>query len=468
MIRTLTLLICLLLSSNLFSQNLFKQKLDSVFSMMHNQNQFSGTVLVAEGGKIIFMKGYGYQDLQLNKKNSTETIYELASCSKQFTAGAIVLLHRSGKLRYEDSISKFIPELAQWGKVTIYDLLRHTSGIPEYLIDMSAAWNHNKIATNDDLINFYASKRDSLSFKPGSRYNYSNTNYALLATIVERTSGMGLAEFSKRNIFFPLNMHHTFIYNSRQNPQNIRNRATGFVWKKNSFERITSENPNYGDSLVYYLDGIVGNAKINSTVSDVFKWVTALKENSFFTSEEFTLMTLVTKTHAGRSVPYGFGLDLSGSSDNLSFGHTGSWDGYSTFVYHNMGKDRTIITLQNSKMGAYPFKSISQILDQKPIGIEYVKKVSLPWEEIKKFAGIYIDKDNDGAQHEIAFLDGHLIYNTKEINWDMRFFPVDRNRFKAIRQGGSEGELRFSETKKGNIILEMLQSGKIIGTGLKK
>lgn len=159
MIRSLTLFTCLLLSFNLFSQKKFEQKLDSVFSIMNTQNQFSGTVLIAEGGKIIFTKGYGYQDLQLTNKNTSETIYELASCSKQFTAGAISLLHRAGKLRYEDSLSKFIPELARWGKVTIYDLLRHTSGIPEYLIDMSASWNHNKIATNDDLINFYASER---------------------------------------------------------------------------------------------------------------------------------------------------------------------------------------------------------------------------------------------------------------------------------------------------------------------
>lgn len=466
MIRTLTLLAFLLLSTELFSQEVIKQKLDSVFSMMHTQNQFSGSVLIAEGGKIIFTKGYGYQDIQLTNKNSAETIYELASCSKQFTAGAIVLLHRSGKLRYEDSLSKFIPELVQWDKVTVYDLLRHTSGIPEYLIDMSAGWDHSKIATNDDLIHFYANRKDSLSFKPGSRHEYCNTNYALLATIVERTSGVSLAEFSKNNIFLPLKMNHTFIYNSRQNPRNIRNRATGFVWKKNSFDRITSENPDYGDSLVYYLDGIVGNAKVNSTVSDVFKWITALKGGSFFTSEEFSLMTSVTRTPQGRSVPYGFGLDLSGSKDNLSFGHTGSWDGYSTFVYHSMGKDRTIITLQNFKMGAYPFKTISQILDHKPIGVEYAKKVSLPWAEIKKFAGIYTDKD--AAQHEITFLDGYLVYNTKAIKWDMRFFPVSKYQFKAIRQGGSDGELRFTEMENGNIKLEMLQSEKIIGTGVKE
>ncbi|WP_316797267.1 serine hydrolase domain-containing protein [Pedobacter agri] len=468
MIRIITLISCLLISFNTFSQNTPKQKLDSVFSMMHAQNQFSGTVLIAECGNIVFSKGYGFQDSQSTHKNTRETIYELASCSKQFTAAAIVLLHREGKLMYEDNLGKFIPELSRWNQVTIYDLLRHTSGIPEYLIDMSGDWDHSKIATNDDLVSFYASRKDSLTFTPGSQHRYCNTNYALLATIISRISGMSLAEFSERNIFAPLKMNHTFIYNSRQHPKVIKGRAIGYVWKKNSFDKITSENPDYGDSLVYYLDGIVGNAKVNSTVIDVYKWVTALKNNSFFTPEEFSLMTSVTKTSNGRSVPYGFGLDLSGSKDNRSFGHTGSWDGYSTFIYHNMGKDRTIITLQNFKMGAYPFKTINQIIDNDPIGIEYTKKISLQRPDVEKFAGNYIDKEDKLEEHQITFLDGYLIYNTKAIKWDMRFFPISKNQFKAIRQGGSDGELRFSEMENGDIKLEMLQYGKTIGSGLKK
>ena len=468
MYRTLTLITFLLLSLNTFSQDAAKQKLDSVFSMMLAQNQFNGTALVAEGGKIILSKGYGYQDTQMMKKNSSKTLYDLASCSKQFTAAAVVLLYRKGRLSYEDSLSKFIPELAHWGRVTIYDLLRHTSGIPEYLIDMSKGLNHSKIATNDDLVSFYATRKDTLMFAPGSRHRYCNTNYAFLATIVSRVSGMSLAEFLKKNIFSPLKMNHTFIYNSRQHPQNIRNRATGYVWKKNSFNRITSENPDYGDSLVYYLDGIVGNAKVNSTVTDIFKWFNVLKNNSFFTSEEFSLMTRQVKTSNGKSVPYGFGLDLSSSGNNLSFGHTGSWDGYSTFTYHNMGKDRTIITLQNFKMGAYPFNTINQILDKKPIDVEYVQRVLLPWPDVSKFVGIYIDKDHNHEKQEISFLEGYLIYNTQTVKWDMRFFPINNNRFKAIRQGGSDGELRFTEMTNGEIKLEMLQSGKIIGTSFKK
>jgi len=470
MIRIRLLIICLLalVSIKTFSQRKAQQKLDSVFNMMYEQNQFNGTVLIAQGGKVVFSKGYGYQDTLSRYKNTQQTVYELASCSKQFTAAAIVLLHRQGKLGYQDSLAKFIPELSFWKNVTILDLLRHTSGIPEYLASMPGSWDHTKIATNNDVIGFYAARKDTLSFTAGSRHRYSNTNYALLATIVERVSGLSLAEFSKDYIFLPLKMKNTFIYNSRQHPQEIKNRATGYVWKKGSFDKIRPENPDYGDSLAVYLDGIVGNAKVNSTVDDIYKWMVALKSNSFFTPDEFRLMTAITQTTSGRSVPYGFGLDLSGGKDNLSYGHTGSWDGYSTFIYHNTGNGRTIITLQNSKMGAYPFKTISQILDNKPIDVEYAKKITLPWADIEKFAGTYTDHDNPADEKLITFLDGHLVYNSKTINWDMRFFPIGQNQFKAIRQGGSDGVLKFTVLENGETKLEMVQSGKVIGSGIKK
>jgi len=468
MIRIRTIVLCLFVSLEGFSQYTPQQKLDSVFSMMHAQNQFNGTVLIAENGKVVFSKGYGYRDTLSRFKNTEETIYELASCSKQFTAAAIVLLHRKGLLRYEDKLTKFLPELSLWKNVTVYDLLRHTSGIPEYIVDMPANWDHKKIATNNDLINFYSARKDTLLFTPGSRHSYTNTNYALLATIAEQVSRKSLAELLKEIVFLPLKMKNTFIYNSRQHPQKIKDRATGYVWKKNSFDKITSDNPDYGDSFVFYLDGVVGNAKVNSTVNDVYKWIVALKSNSFFTPEEFKLMTAMTKTSTGRSIPYGFGLDLSGSDSNLSFGHTGSWDGYATFMHHNMRKDRTIITLQNFKMGAYPYKTINQILDNKAPEIEYAKKISLPQAEIEKFAGNYTDVEDKTDHQKITFLNGYLIYNTERIQWDMRFFPIAKNQFQSIRRGGADGVLKFTEIENGDIKLEMLQNGKVIGTCLKK
>lgn len=444
------------------------KQLDSIFTMLYEQNQFNGSVIIVEKGKILLKKGYGNSNESTKKKNNPQTIFELGSCTKQFTAAAVMLLKRQGKLSYTDPLSKYIPELSFWGNVTIYDLLRHTSGIPEYIIDMPKSWDKSIIASNDDIIRFYAQRKDSLKFTPGSRHKYTNTNYALLANIIEKTSGKSYADFVSENIFVPLGMNKTFVYNPYQKIKKIRNYAPGYVWAKNSFIKITPEK-NQGDKdMVYYLDGIVGASKVHSNTEDLFLWIEALKNNTFFTAAEFDEMTEMTTTSDKRKVYYGFGLDVVKGDGKFSFGHTGSWGGYATFMYYDMQKDRTVITLQNFKMGTYPFENIRQILDGKPLVEEFRRKVILPESEIKKYTGSYTDDKNPDEEQLITYLDGHLVHNSTKIPWDMRFFPVSANEFQGVRQGGADGVLRFTTSKNGEIKLEMLQYDEIIGSGIKK
>jgi CubicO group peptidase (beta-lactamase class C family) len=364
------------------------QQLDSIFSMLHAQHQFNGSVLIIEKGDVLLNKGYGYRDEVSKKPNDKNTIFELASCSKQFTAAAIVLLKRQGKLRYEDKLSKYIPELDFWNEITIYDLLRHTSGIPDFIFDMPETWDKTKIAGNEDVIKFYSVKRSMPEFTSGSRHSYSNTNYALLATIIERVSKKPYAVFLAENIFSPLNMKNTFVYNRRLAPRKLKNYATGYVWAKNSFTKVTAENPLYGrDGNVYFLDGIVGAGKINSSTLDIYKWLIALKENSLFTKAEFEEMTQVTTTTEGNIVPYGFGLDVSKREGTFAFGHTGRWDGYTSFIYYDVNKERIIITLQNFDFGTYPFDNIYQILNGQKLVTEYRKKILLKESELQRYTG---------------------------------------------------------------------------------
>lgn len=444
------------------------QQLDSIFTMLYAQNQFNGTVLIAEQGKVIFKKGYGYSNETTKQYNNTQTIFELASSSKQFTAAAIVLLKRQGKLNYTDKVSKYLPELSFWDSVTIYDLIRHTSGLPHFMQDMTRDWDKTRIANNDDVIRYYAARKDTLLFAPRSRHQYNNTNYALLASIVERVSGMDYADFLSENIFKPLKMKNTFVYNRRQHPGKINNYATGYVWAKKSFTKVTEEDPRYNDSAVYFFDGVVGQAKVNSNVEDLYKWVTALKSNTFFTPAEFAEMTAVTQTTSGKNIPYGFGFDLSKAAGKFSFGHTGSWDGYISFIHHNMIKDRTIIMLENFKLGIFPYDNITQILNNEPLIPQYRQRIVLPEAALKKYTGIYTDEQDEQEIHTITCSDGHLFYNTKTVTWDMRFFPVSDNEFQAIRQGGADGVLRFTMLDNGATKLEMLQSGAVIGSGIKK
>lgn len=444
------------------------QQLDSIFTMLYEQNQFNGTVIIAEKGKILLQKGYGYSNESTKKANDSHTIFELASCSKQFTAAAIMLLKRQGKLNYTDSLSKYIPELSRWDKVTIYDLLRHTSGIPEYIVDMPKTWDKKMIATNRDVIQFYSERQDTLKFIPGSRHQYNNTNYALLASIIEKASGKNYEIFLSENIFKPLGMKKTFVYNLYQNPKKLKNYALGYIWAKNSFAKITPEKDPGGNDMVYYLDGIIGSAKVHSNAEDLLTWINALKNNTLFNAAEFGEMTEMIKMADGKKIYYGFGLDVAKADGTFSFGHTGGWGGYATFIYHDMIRNRTVITLQNFKMGTYPFENIRQILDGKPLVEEFRKKITLPESDLKKYAGSYTDDKNPEEVQLITYLDGHLIHNSRKISWDMRFFPVTANEFQAVRQGGTDGVLRFTALENGDVKLEMLQYGEVIGSGIRK
>lgn len=468
MTRIRLLFLLFSISINCFGQtDSQSNQLDSIFTMLCAQNQFNGSVLIAEKGKVIFKKGYGFSDETTKQRNNANTIYDLESCSKQFTAAAIVLLKRQGKLNYEDKIAKYLPELSFWDKVTIYDLLRHTSGLPYYMSDMAMDWDKTKIATNEDIVHYYRARRDTLQFEPQSRHQYNNTNYAFLADIIERVSGMKYADFLSKNIFEPLKMRNTFVYNRRAHPRKVKNHATGYVWAKNSFTKVTPEDPQYNDSSFYFFDGVVGEAKVNSTVGDVFLWITALKNNTFFTQTEFDEMTAITKTSAGKNIPYGFGLDLSKGENKFSFGHTGSGDGYVSLISHTMIKDRTIIILENFRMGVFPFENINQILDNQPIVGKYKKRIALPETDIRKYAGVYTDEENKKIVHIITYQEGRLFYNTENEKWDMRFFPVSTNEFQSLRPNGADGVISFTTLADGATKLEMQQSGKVIGNGVR-
>lgn len=462
---TLTALIFLTANLCLGQKSNTEKRLDSLFTSLSEQHQFNGSVLIAEKGKIIYKDGKGFSNEKTKEKNNSKTIFELASCSKQFIGVGIALLHRDGKINYTDDITRYIPELSNFKGVKIYDLLRHTSGISEFLGEFPEYWKNDKIATNQDVINYYSQKKDTLQFAPNSTHRYSNTNYVFLASIIERVSKQNIDTYLAEKIFKPLKMNRTFIYNRREHPRNVKNYAYGYSWIKNSFEKATEDDSKIGEMAVYYLDGIVGNAKVNSTVEDIYKWMNALKNNTLLTQEEFEDVLKISKTTDGKDVKYGFGFDVRKNGDNLSYGHTGSWDSYITFIHYNSANDRTIIVLNNFSNGVYPFMTINEILDNKPITNKFVKKIKLSENEINNYVGEY----NDSAEkHIITYLDGHLIYNTEKLEWDMRFFPTSNNTFQAVRQGGADGVMTFTKQSDGTMKLEMTQNGRVIGNGIRK
>lgn len=457
-------------STNLcFAQKMTSEKrLDSLFTTLAAQNQFSGSVLIAEKGKVIYKAGKGYSNVLSQESNNPQTIFELASCTKQFTGVGIALLHREKKLNYTDDITLYIPELSNFKGVSIYDLLHHTSGIPDFLFGFAQDWKNDRIATNKDVIAYYAERKDTLEFAPHTQHQYCNTNYVLLAEIIERISKQKLDAYFRKELFKPLKMDRTFVYNRRETPKKINNYAFGYVWIKNSFEKAPQDDPRVGQMEAYYMDGVYGAAKVNSTVEDLYKWMQAIKNNTLLTPEEFEEVMAISKTSLDEKVPYGFGFEVRKGKNSISYGHTGSWDGYITLMHYNSASDRTIIILNNFKNGTCPYSAIEEILENKPSSNEYVKKVELKEEEIKQFVGEYADPEDPTQKHLISYLEGHLVYNTDKLEWDMRFFPSSGNTFQAIRQGGTDGVMKFTLQDDETMKLEMSQYGQAIGKGIRK
>lgn len=463
------LLLCTLSIYSFGQKQSTEKRLDSLFTTLAAQNQFNGSVLIVEQGKVLYKSGKGYSDEGTKARNNPQTIFELASCSKQFVGVGIALLHREGKINYSDDITCYLPELVNFKGVRIYDLLHHTSGIPEFLGRFQEDWKSDKIATNADLILYYAQRKDTLEFVPNTRYRYCNTNYALLATIIEKLSGKDLDSYLSAKIFKPLKMDRTFIYNRRLAPRKLSNYATGYVWVPASFEKATTDDKRVGETMNYYMDGIIGNAKVNTTVEDVFKWITALQRNQLLSRQELDTVMAISETNDNKKVYYGFGFEVRQKDSKLSgYGHTGSWDGYSTLIYYNVAQDRTIIVLNNFDKGICPYNEIVGILDNKPVAYPIPRKVNLPEATLRQFVGEYRDPDDTATRHVISYLDHHLVYNTDKVAWDMRFFPTSGNTFQAIRQGGTDGVMKFIPQNDGSMKLEMTQYGDMIGEGIRK
>lgn len=191
------------------------KSIDSIFTSLHTGKKFNGNVLIAEKGKVLYKKSFGLANESTGEQLTENSVFELASVSKQFTAMGIVLLHRQGKVNYDDQLVKYMSELYIYPKVTIRQMLNHTSGLPDYESLMDSLYDKKSIATNQTIIDMLIKHHPTLLFESGTKWEYSNTAFALLATIIERLSGMSYPDFLQKEIFQPLNMNNTLVYTRR-------------------------------------------------------------------------------------------------------------------------------------------------------------------------------------------------------------------------------------------------------------
>lgn len=371
------------------------QKIDSLLNSLYSKEKINGNFLIAEKGKVIYSHSFGLANETTKDKLNENSIFELASCSKQFTAMAIMILKEKGKLSLDDKIIKYIPELSNYNGVTVRNLLNHTGGLPDYMELMDSLFDKSKIANNKDIIKIFSKYQPKILFEPNTKYEYSNTGYALLASIIERASGLTYADYLSKTIFKPLKMKNTFVYTRRLSPKKIDNYALGYVYS-DSLKKYFLPDELKETNMVIWLDGIVGDGTVNSTINDLLKWDRALYTNKLLTKEAMKEVFEVATLKDESKTKYGFGWEID---DNADFGkitsHSGGWPGYVTFIERHITNDKTIIILQNHDNVSIPVKSIRSILYNKPLPVQKIRKeIIITAEQLKKFVGVYeVEKD---------------------------------------------------------------------------
>jgi CubicO group peptidase (beta-lactamase class C family) len=257
----LTMMLCLLAATGVAQtpQAKIERTIDSLFAEYTNTPGVA--IAVVRNGEISFLKGYGVANLEYQTPITPRTVFNIASVSKQFTAFAIYLLERQGRLSLEDDIRKYVPEVPDHGApIRIRHLLAHTSGLRDQAALMAlAGWQPGDVATTEQIVRL-VSRQNALNFRTGTAFGYSNTGYTLLAEAVARITGMSFSEYTRVNIFEPLGMRSTVFYDDFHRVLD-RNRAYSYARVNGEFVKreLNYSNP--------------GSSDLMTTAEDLVRWV---------------------------------------------------------------------------------------------------------------------------------------------------------------------------------------------------
>jgi CubicO group peptidase (beta-lactamase class C family) len=346
----------LILFSMRASGQVSSTQVDAIFSSLKSDLKSSfapgAAVLVVRDGHPVFRRGYGVTDLRTLRPIDANTNFRLASFTKQFTAAAIMLLARDGKLHYDDHLTDFFPEFPAYGKsISIRNLLNHTSGLPDYediLMKQYPGTPEEKVPQILDAgVLKLLEQQTSAKFAPGSKWEYSNSGYAVLAMIVEKVSGKSFGQFLQERIFTPLKMKNTLAYEKGKNE--VPHRAYGHSKNDHSKDkdawRETDQSPT---------SAVLGDGGIYSSLDDLEKWDHALRDHTLLSQAEMQpALTPVQPTDGpakipeGRAVSYGFGWFLDPYQGHKRMWHDGETIGFRTTIQRFPNDKVTIIVLAN-------------------------------------------------------------------------------------------------------------------------
>lgn len=401
-------------------------EIDAIFNQAYPANSPGATVLIAKDDAIIYRKAFGMANLELKVQMKPESVFQLASITKQFTSVAILILMEQGKLTLQDPLSKYIADYPLGNEITIHHLLNHTSGIKDYTrIPELRAKTRLDISPEEMISNF---KNLPLEFNPNEKREYSNSGYFLLGYIIEKLSSMSYEDFIQKNIFDKLDMKNSYYANTYKI---IPNRANGYQFYEGNYE-----NAEYMSATIPYAAG-----SLMSTIDDMFLWHKAIHKNILISEKSkqmaFTNHTLTNGKHSD----YGYGWFINEIAGVTTIEHPGGINGFSASGIYLPDTNIYVIVLSNLDDGKGPetsnIKAVSILLG-KPIKDNI--SVILSESKLKQWVGAYQFED------VVRFIiyDKNVLYSMREGGRSIKLEPLSDNEF---RFENSLATYKFSSKK---------------------
>ncbi len=422
----------LLLPTIMNSQvNIEKAKYQAILESNFGTFGSGASAIVAKDGKIVYSGTVGMANIELGVPVDSKHVFRIGSITKQFTAVAILLLEKQGKLSLQDEITKFIPDYPTHNKeITVEHLLTHTSGIQSYTNLPEFGNIASKQMSQEEMIDFFKDK--PMEFAPGSQYNYNNSGYFLLGYIIEKVSGKSYEDFLQKNIFDKAGMENTFLGN---HSRIIPNRAAGY----------SDDDGTLVNAMHISMDWPYAAGAILSTVGDLLKWNTALHEGRIIGLKTLRKAFKSYQLNDGSSTNYGYGWEITNLFGSPSYEHGGGIQGFLSYGIY-LPKEKVYVALLSNctcKDATFPALKLAQLAIGKTP--KSVSSINLGKGAMEEYVGIY--QISGGDKRRITLEDEQLY--SQRIGPKLKIQAYAKDKFSIE---GTLTTFEFVRNEKGQII----------------
>lgn len=334
-----------------------EKQLEQLFNRQAEAGMFNGNVLIAEQGDVLFSGVYGCADRGTGRMLTKQSMFNVASVGKTFTAAAALLLCQQGKLSLDAEVGQWFPQLP-YKPATVRHLLAHASGIPNYIRPVRLGqfgdyWHMGRLATNEEMIGRISALLPESEFAPGEGNSYSNTGYLMLAIIIEHAAQMEFGAFLQKQLFAPCGLAQTVENHDVHRSRYLSDYAIGYTRTEDGNYWLPHEEPDMEFS--YYLDELRGDGNLHTTMQDLLQWDRVLRSGELLPRHMLEEAYTAYKLPSGEPAPNGLGWFVSATaSGGRIVEHSGYWPGYRAVFQRYLDADRTIIMLSNEEFdGAY-------------------------------------------------------------------------------------------------------------------